>query len=137
MHLEEHVTQLIYQHDIRTQADLAAHLAARGIEVNQSTLSRRLKKMGVEKVDGVYAMVSSAADGDPIWRVTEVPPNLVVIRTPPSFAQPTAYRIDAQCIAGVVGTVGGDDTILVAHCASDVARLIEDLEKIVSEARIL
>ncbi|MCA9711343.1 MAG: arginine repressor [Myxococcales bacterium] len=103
-----------------TQAELCALLAARGHEVTQSTVSRDLKRLGAER--------TVAADGVPVYRLTGAAParlgagvvlgvshneQLVVLRTPAGLAGAVGLEIDALGHPDVLGTVAGDDTVLV------------------------
>lgn len=111
---------------VRSQAHLAQLLAADGLAVTQATLSRDLEELGATKVRGAYAV---PADGAP-RPVPEGPARLVrlagellvevdaagqlaVARTPPGGAHLLASAIDRATLPGVLGTVAGDDTVLV------------------------
>ena len=122
---------------IHSQAELAARLAEDGVQVTQATLSRDLVELGAVRVrDGggtlVYAVPQAGADRSPTAGVTqesldarlsgvcrellvtaEASANLVVLRTPPGAAQYFASAIDASVIPSVLGTIAGDDTIVV------------------------
>lgn len=142
---------------VRSQADLAELLAHDGFKVTQATLSRDLEELGAVKVrssDGalVYAIpseggdptpgptVDSAAIADRLRRRCEdllvsvdASANLVVLRTPPGGAQFLASAIDHTLLPGVIGTVAGDDTILlVTDEATGGARVARDLLDLVA-----
>ena len=126
------VTALIRDHQIRSQTELLALLAETGIEVTQATLSRDLEELGALKlrgVDGGAPVYRIPEDGGPRPMVGgtsrlarllgelllsfEGSGNLAVLRTPPGAAQFLASAIDRASLADVVGTIAGDDTILV------------------------
>ncbi|MEM9453992.1 MAG: arginine repressor [Myxococcota bacterium] len=103
-----------------TQAELCALLAARGHEVTQSTISRDLKRLGAQR--------TAAGEGPPVYRLVTSPPSalspgmvvgiehnehLVVLRTPAGLAQAVGLDIDALDHPLVLGTLAGDDTVLV------------------------
>lgn len=103
-----------------TQAQLCALLAARGHEVTQSTISRDLKRLGAQR--------TMAGDGVPVYRLAVAGPpglspgivlgiehneQLVVLRTPAGLAQAVGLDIDALAHPEVLGTLAGDDTVLV------------------------
>ena len=111
---------------LRSQTALAERLAARGIVVNQATLSRDLRELGVSKgPDGYLPPADRPVDDltracrDWLSRATAVA-NQVVLHTPPGGAQPLALALDAATPDGLVGTLAGDDTVL-AICASPSA----------------
>ena len=126
------ITALIRDHLIRSQTELAELLAAGGIDVTQATLSRDLEELGALKlrgVDGGAAVYRIPEDGGPRPMVGgtsrlarllgelllsyEGSGNLAVLRTPPGAAHYLASAIDRASLAEVVGTIAGDDTILV------------------------
>ncbi|HLU44248.1 MAG TPA: arginine repressor [Natronosporangium sp.] len=131
------IVELIRAQPVRSQTELAELLAGEGMTVTQATLSRDLEELGAVKVrgaDGTAAYVIPE-DGQPALRPApasaDTPParlarllrelltdadasgNLAVLRTPPGAAQFLASAIDRAGLAEVVGTIAGDDTILV------------------------
>lgn len=112
--LDQAILGLLERHAIGDQ-DAFLHLLARqGHEVNQSTLSRHLKKLGVHKHDGVYRRAEPASPALPTFRLTAAPPNLLILRTEPGFANALALRLDAARLPDLAGTVAGDDTVFIA-----------------------
>ncbi len=114
MDLDQLILRLLEAHPIADQTDLLERLSAEGHELTQSTLSRRLKRLGVQKVQGRYRRVEGSAQILPDITITEAPPNLLVLRTAPGFAQALGLSLDADPIPGQVGTLAGDDTVFVA-----------------------
>jgi transcriptional regulator of arginine metabolism len=114
MDLDTLILELLDGSPITDQGDLLARLAARGHELTQSTLSRRLKRLGVQKVQGHYRRVDGGAQNLPGASLSEVPPNLLVLRTAPGFAQALGLSLDADPVPGQMGTLAGDDTVFVA-----------------------
>jgi transcriptional regulator of arginine metabolism len=123
-------------HPVRSQAELAELLAGGGLQVTQATLSRDLEELGAVKLrpaDGGLPVYVVPEDGSPLTarRDDDAPPHrlarlfgdlltsaeasggLVVLRTPPGAAQFLASAIDRAGLPGVLGTIAGDDTILV------------------------
>lgn len=118
---------------VHSQTELAAMLADEGIEVTQATLSRDLEELGAVKLrgaDGGGGVYVVPEDGSPVRGVsggtervarllgellvsTDASANLAVLRTPPGAAHYLASAIDRAALPEVVGTVAGDDTILV------------------------
>ncbi|MEJ3749514.1 arginine repressor [Actinomycetes bacterium KLBMP 9797] len=128
------IVELIRERGIRSQTELADLLAAEGMQVTQATLSRDLEELAAYKVrgaDGGPAVYVIPEDGQPRPRLAEQAParllrllrelltgtdasgNLAVLRTPPGAAQFLASALDRAGLPEIVGTIAGDDTILV------------------------
>lgn len=114
MTVDQTILGLIEGNDVTDQAQLLALLEARGHALTQPTLSRHLKKLSVVKRDGRYQKVEQLAPEIPPYSLAAVPPNLLLLKTRPGHAQLIGYRLDAAHIPGLVGTVAGDDTVLLA-----------------------
>lgn len=114
MDLDALILELLDGSPITDQGDLLLRLAAKGHELTQSTLSRRLKRLGVQKVHGIYRRAEAGAQILPGVSITEAPPNLLVLRTAPGFAQALGLTLDADPVPGQMGTLAGDDTVFVA-----------------------
>ncbi|ADP79774.1 arginine repressor [Pseudofrankia inefficax] len=120
---------LIAAHPVRSQTELARLLAAEGVRVTQATLSRDLDELGATKVRGqdgqlVYTVDPGLAPVElvrlPLSRLcedllvsAEANGDLVVLRTPPGAAQLFASALDRAALPEIMGTIAGDDTILV------------------------
>ncbi|MGH8824013.1 MAG: arginine repressor [Jiangellaceae bacterium] len=132
----QRIAEVLLREPVRSQTELAAMLALDGIAVTQGTLSRDLDEMGAVKVrdtsgDLVYALPGEGGDRTPraaareaidarLVRVCEEilvsarsSANLVVLRTPPGAAQYLASAVDRAAPEPVLGTIAGDDTVLV------------------------
>jgi transcriptional regulator of arginine metabolism len=103
-----------------TQTELCRMLADRGHRTTQSTVSRDLKLIGAHRIlrdDGnfVYHLRSSAPGSFPTEMVVGVDHNeaLVVMRTRVGRAQAVGLELDGMHLPGVLGTIAGDDTVLV------------------------
>ncbi len=122
------LAQLLSGHRFSSQEELARALARSGAAVTQATLSRDLRSLGVGKrpdAEGraVYQLPGPATETLDRQRqlldlrtfVNEVrlAQNLVVVRTPPGHANGVARAIDLAEFEGLVGSVAGDDTVLV------------------------
>jgi transcriptional regulator of arginine metabolism len=128
------IATLIRERAIRSQGELGDLLAAEGLSTTQATLSRDLEELGAIKLrgtDGTAAAYVIPEDGKGPLRSAEQAPerlrrllrelltgadasgNLVVLRTPPGAAQFLASAFDRSGLPDVVGTIAGDDTILV------------------------
>ncbi|WP_432486915.1 arginine repressor [Kineococcus sp. SYSU DK018] len=133
----DRIAAVLSRSPVRSQTELAAHLAAEGVAVTQATLSRDLVELGAVKVrDGdrglVYALPAEGGDRTPrrgtgqevldarlarwceeLLVTAEASANLVVLRTPPGAAQFLASAVDHSVMPAVLGTIAGDDTVLV------------------------
>ena len=121
------IIQIISEYAIETQDQLIAKLAEYGMEVTQATISRDIRELKLVKVsaeDGGYryAMtpkedVSSASKYRTILLQSvvraEAACNLVVVKTFPGMAQACAAAVDGMAWSEIVGTLAGDDTIVL------------------------
>lgn len=121
------ILDLVDHIPVRNQEQLRHSLHERGIEATQATISRDIKELGLVKraSDGAYQRAQGAAAPAPVQAGTmtraiadsvihaDNVEQLVVLKTPPGLANPTAIAIDRAQLAEVVGTIAGDDTILV------------------------
>lgn len=127
------VLELVDREPITSQEQLRERLRARGIEITQATLSRDIRDLGLVKAaaDGAYkrppggetapgpdaaAVLRRAVAGS--LKKFDVVQQLVVLRTESAQAHPLAEAIDRARLAEVVGTIGGENTILVI-CRGD------------------
>jgi len=116
LQLDEAILRLLETNEITDQAVLQRLLAAEGHAPSQSTLSRHLKRLSIQKVGGRYQRVEPGP-APPAQAITvlEAPPNLLVLKTSPGYAQVVAVMVDrAPDIPGLAGTVAGDDTVFIA-----------------------
>jgi transcriptional regulator of arginine metabolism len=127
------IVAILSSSSISSQSELATRLGDEGIDVTQATLSRDLEELGAVKLrgaDGGVGVYIVPEDGSPVRGVsggtdrmsrllgellvsTDASGNLAVLRTPPGAAHYLASAIDRAALPYVVGTVAGDDTILV------------------------
>ncbi|TNC30644.1 arginine repressor [Mumia zhuanghuii] len=134
---QRRIVDLLGTHVVRSQTDLADLLAADGLQVTPSTLSRDLVELDAVRVRHpagglVYAVPAEGGDRTPRPAVETVSAqarlarlcnellvsaegsaNLVVLRTPPGAAQFFASAIDHAALGALLGTIAGDDTVLV------------------------
>ena len=132
MDLDQLILRLLEAHTIADQTELLERLSAEGHELTQSTLSRRLKRLGVQKVQGRYRRVEAAVQVLPDITLTEVPPNLLVLRTAPGFAQALGLSLDGDPVPGQMGTLAGDDTVFVAVLPERLADVKAHLARVVA-----
>jgi transcriptional regulator of arginine metabolism len=116
------ILEVISKEAVATQNDLAKALKSAGIHATQVSLSRDIAELGLVKAGGKYQSAPSmtgAADPELPLRTSlrsavAAGPNLVVLRTDTSAAQPVGLVIDRMSMPGIVGTIAGDDTVFVA-----------------------
>lgn len=114
------ILKTIRNREIYTQEELARELAGLGIQTTQVTLSRDMRELGLVKTVEGYRQLSTEPNGPFLKDVVneylqdiQVAQNLLVLRTSPGNASTLAVSIDRQEEADVVGTIAGDDTVLV------------------------
>ncbi len=132
MDLDALILRLLDDAPTTDQGDLQARLKAQGHELTQSTLSRRLKRLGVQKVQGRYRLVEAGAQVLPEVVIAEAPPNLLVLRTAPGFAQALGLSLDGDPVPGMVGTLAGDDTVFVAVSPERLADVKAHLARVLA-----
>ncbi len=130
------IVELLGRHAVRSQGDLVGLLEGQGVAATPSTVSRDLVELDAVRVrrDGglVYAVPAEGGDATPrpavdspasqarlaricreVLVTAESSANLVVLRTPPGAAQYLASAIDHATLGDVLGTIAGDDTVLL------------------------
>ncbi|MBV9443362.1 MAG: ArgR family transcriptional regulator, partial [Acidobacteriaceae bacterium] len=114
------ILQVIRSKPIYTQEELARELSQVGIQTTQVTLSRDMRELGMVKTGEGYRVLPTQNNGPELSDVVNeylrdirVAQNLVVLRTSPGNASTLAISIDNEGLDEVVGTVAGDDTVLV------------------------
>lgn len=139
------ILELVDREAITSQEQLRSRLRSHGVQATQATLSRDIRDLRLVKraADGAYRAAGAAeADGgeaeavfeqavdDYLVRVEAVA-QLIVLRTDPGQAQPLAVAIDRARVPEIVGTIGGDDTILViCRSAEQASALVTKLRKL-------
>ena len=109
------IARIIAARPVGTQQELAAELARRGVAATQSSVSRDIDEMGLVKINGAYTLPGPSLTTDgPSVKFATAGDNLIVAKTEIGQAQPVAVRIDSAVIPEIVGTLAGDDTILIA-----------------------
>lgn len=144
---QHRVAKLLAERAVTSQGQLVELLAEDGVMTHQATVSRDLEELGAIKVrvpggELVYAIPElpneALAPQDHLRRVlgewvveAAVSANLVLLRTPPGSAHVVASALDRSGLDGVLGTVAGDDTLLVVvadgYQGSEVANRLRDL----------
>ncbi len=148
----EAIRLIISEQDIKNQDQLLQILTARGYSVTQATLSRDLKKMKISKVANTYgdylyvlpnhALLQKKSSGSTADESVMNQPrygfvslnfsgNMAVIKTKPGYASSLAYDVDNHNLPGVLGTIAGDDTLLIVLAEGanrmEIKRLLEPI----------
>ena len=122
---QQAIIELVTRQRVPSQAMLAKQLKKLGYEVTQATLSRDIAELNLVKSKDGYTRPEDAAGGgmpqvpDPVGTLQRLvikvdgALNQVVIRTSPGGAHPVALALDKGFADDIVGTIAGDDTILV------------------------
>jgi transcriptional regulator of arginine metabolism len=128
------ILELVAAHPVASQEELRGLLRDRGLLITQSTLSRDLRELRLARIPSPlgprYASPDAAAE-EPRARLEDVLPpffasadgvgELLVVKTIPGGAQPVAEAIDAHHYPEVLGTLAGENTVLII-CRSIAAR---------------
>jgi transcriptional regulator of arginine metabolism len=125
---------------ITHQNELVAILKSLNVDIPQSTLSRRLKKLGIAKINNQYTILGTRPRiQNPILSIKVSMPNIIVLHTLPGHANSLAIQLDEKisfeskntlhdAYSTLCGTIAGDDTVLVLCDGS-----INGLEKLKKE----
>ena len=143
---QHRIAQLLEHNAVTSQAQVVDLLAGEGVMATQATVSRDLEELGAVKVrmaggETVYAVPQFEERPAPEEQLKRVfgewvlevaySGNLVVLRTPPGSAHVVGSAIDRAGLADVLGTVAGDDTLIVVAServgGAKVARVLSDL----------
>ena len=122
------ILELVRERPVQTQQELANALTERGYSATQATVSRDVQELGLVRTASGYRI------GTPVSAVSELVLSvtrvqfLVVVHTSPGTANLVARAIDESNLEGIVGTVAGDDTIIVVlgneGAADDLRRFL-------------
>ncbi len=138
--LDDHILNIVDNYKIAEQIDLQKRLEGFGYQIPQATLSRKLKKLNIAKVAGVYKQIDFNRRHLPIilnLKVSEF--GIIVLHTYPGQASGLAYFLDQTYVSysptyetnsGILGTIAGDDTvILIAQSKDDVKTAVRTIEE--------
>jgi transcriptional regulator of arginine metabolism len=133
---QQTIVELAHEGPLPNQQELCKLLARRGFEVTQATLSRDLNELRLVKTTEGYVLPNGDASVEPLPAVSRVvrefvrdirkAQNLLVIKTIPGSAQPVAVAIDAEAWDEIVGTVAGDDTLLIITANNRSAKQLQN-----------
>ena len=143
------IIELIGKYPIETQEELAERLEEAGFPVTQATISRDIREMKLTKisVDGTHQKYTllQEKETDMLKKYTKVlqngylsmnqAENLLVIKTISGMAMAVAAAIDNLEVAGVVGCIAGDDTVMCAiHSVGEVPGVMAEIDKLLKDA---
>lgn len=134
------IVELIERYDLETQEELAKRLRKEGYEVTQATVSRDIRELKLSKVplgDGRQKYVLLGGHhgemSDRYARVLregmsgmETANSLLVVKTVPGMAMAVAAALDAMHMREIVGTIAGDDTIMLAVRSAEEAQIVRE-----------
>jgi len=131
---QDAILSLIASHSIASQEDLKRLMGERGWTVTQATLSRDLRDLGVMRAPtesgARYVLPEMVGDDDKLSLDSVLPQwfskidgvgELIVLHTLPGGAQPIAEALDSEAWPEIIGTIGGENTVLIV-CRSAAAR---------------
>lgn len=131
---QERIREAVRSRLVRSQEALASILKREGITVNQATLSRDIRELGLVKARGGYRIPGeepAPPSDDGLRRAfnqyvirTGVSGNILMIRTSPGNAHSVGVVLDAALWPEVLGTVAGDDTIFVLLRSSRLGKKV-------------
>jgi len=134
------ILEIIENNIIETQEELAEKLKEMNMDVTQATISRDIKELRLTKVmteDGRYRYAAINQSENPVSKKlmaifkqafvsSDYANNIIVVKTLPGMAQAVASAIDSLKLSGVIGTIAGDDTIMIICRAEKIAEKVTD-----------
>ena len=132
---QQTILELAHEAPLPNQQELCKVMARHGFPVTQATLSRDLNELRLVKTTEGYILPNGDGSPEPVPAVSRVvrefvrevrrAQNLLVVKTIPGSAQPVAVAVDAEGWDSIVGTVAGDDTLLVICGNNKQARQLQ------------
>jgi transcriptional regulator of arginine metabolism len=126
------ILRLIKIRKLHTQEQLAHELASQGITATQVTLSRDIRELGLVKTPDGYRQMEATTGpgieymaGEFLWHAVSAQ-NLLILKTAPGHASSVAVSLDQEEWPEVVGTIAGDDTVLVVTPDAASATMLQD-----------
>ena len=124
------VRRLVLENSIQSQAELRARLKTEGFRASQPVLSRDLRLLRVAKEAGIYQFrererVTPLSALKSLLRSLDSASEFLLLRCEPGAASAIARALEAEELDGVVGTVAGDDTVLVALASKAAAQRVK------------
>lgn len=141
---QEMILEIIRKYEVETQEELISYLLKEGYEVTQATASRDIRELKLTKIatdngKQKYVVLSDGREqmSDKFERVfkdgflsLDLAMNIIVIRTVSGMASAVCAALDAMKIAGIVGSIAGDDTIMCAiRSTQEAVEIAQKLQK--------
>lgn len=131
---QEAIRTIVRRERVRTQRDLVDHLKKAGYTCTQATVSRDISDMGLRKLpEGAYVLAEDVHLQRMVAELVEsvvAAQQLVLIKTTAGGGQGVAAALDAAALDGILGSIAGDDTILViTGSEADAERVVAGIEK--------
>lgn len=142
------IVELIEENDLETQEELAEKLRGAGYDVTQATVSRDIRELKLSKVPAgggrqKYVLVREQ-DGEMSDKYARVlregmsgmgmAQTLLVVKTVPGMAMAVAAALDSMRMKEIVGTIAGDDTIMLAVRSAEEAKVVrEKIDRMLGE----
>lgn len=141
---QEMILEIIRKYEVETQEELISYLLQEGYEVTQATASRDIRELKLTKIatdngKQKYVVLSDGREqmSDKFERVfkdgflsLDLAMNIIVIRTVSGMASAVCAALDAMKIAGIVGSIAGDDTIMCAiRSTQEAVEIAQKLQK--------
>ena len=127
------ILKLIHTKHVHTQDELENELSALGIPATQATLSRDIRELGLAKTSEGYRQIEPESGGPDLGAIlsgflhdVRIAQNLLVLKTSAGHASSLAVAIDQAEWRDVVGTIAGDDTVLVIAPDNKTAQALRE-----------
>jgi transcriptional regulator of arginine metabolism len=131
---QEIVRRVVRKERIRTQRDLVDRLREQGFVCTQATVSRDITEMGLRKLpEGVYVLAEDLhlqrMISELVTKVVQAD-TMVIVKASPGTAPGVAAALDGAGLDEVLGSIAGDDTILViTRSSADAASIVDTIDK--------
>lgn len=135
--LDSHILNIVNSLEIHEQIDLQTKLKERGYDIPQATLSRRLRKLKIVKVSGAYKVIDFNQPNLPFVLNMQISESgIIVMHTHPGAANSlgayfdhkyVSFSVDQEHMSGVLGTIAGDDTVMLIIKGKKYLKNVMDL----------
>lgn len=131
---QEAIRSIVRRERVRTQRDLVDHLKKAGFNCTQATVSRDISDMGLRKLpEGAYVLAEDVHLQRMVAELVESVASsqqLVIVKTTAGGGQGVAAALDAAALEQILGSIAGDDTILIiARSEQDALSVVASIEK--------
>ncbi len=134
--IDGYIFSIVQNNRITEQSELQKKLLEHGHNIPQATLSRKLKKLNIAKVGGIYQIINTEPTTLPIVLKMKISDfGLIILHTQPGNAGGLAYYLDKHYVSNpryddhILGTIAGDDTIAIIMKDQPSVQMVIDLLK--------